>query len=594
MKFQERKDNRKLKRISIIVLIVILIIAIISGIIIAINRSKENYTVEKIENADINYYKIISNGKSGVIDKSGNIIIEPEYNTIKIPNPKEAIFICIYDYNAASGEYKTKVLNEKNEEILTNFENINTIDIKEIVSSIPYEKTVLQYQKDGKYGIIDFSGKSIIKPQYDEIRNMPYREGELIAKKDDKYGVININGGKLLDFKYDYITGDSYYSTEKEYTLDGYIVGVNNGDGKMQYGYLNSNRNQLLETSFDRVYRMNNVKDDENVYLVTEKDGNIQLYRNDKILLDNNYQAINYNEDSKLLILQKDNKYGVTDLNGKQILNIEYDQIQIPGNYIIAIKNGNSETFDLSGTKQENLQFTNIMMTNNENYNISIDTNDKYGVISKDGTTIIENKYNYIQYLFDNYFIVGGDSGKSGIINDKGEELLPINYEVIQKIDNSDIIQAMTGNTLELYNKQISKIVSMENGKLDINNNYIKVYSTTQTEYVGLDGSLKSDFDIFPDNTLFASEKDGMWGFVDKNNNIKVNYQYEKVTELNELGFAGIKKDGKWGVIDKNGNVILEPTYEIAEQNGEPYFIGKYYKVISGYEEEYFTDNINE
>lgn len=594
MKFQERKDNRKLKKISIIVLLVILIIAIISGIIIAINKSKENYTVEKIENADINYYKIISNGKSGVIDKSGNIIIEPEYNTIKIPNPKEPIIICIYDYNATSGEYKTKVLNEKNEEILTNYENINTIDIKEIVSSIPYEKTVLQYQKDGKYGIIDFSGKSIIKPEYDEIRNMPYREGELIAKKGDKYGVVNINGGRLLDFKYDYITGDSYYSTEKEYTLDGYIVGVKNEEGKIQYGYINSNREQFLETDFDRVYRMNNIKDDENVYLVTEKNGNIQLYKNDKLLLDNNYQAINYNEDSKLLILQKDNKYGVTDLNGKQILNVDYDQIQIPGNYIIATKNGNSETFDLSGTKQENLQFTNILMTNNENYNISIDTNDKYGVISKDGNTIIENKYNYIQYLFDNYFIVGGDSGKSGIINDKGEELLPINYEVIQKLDNSDIIQALTGNTLELYNKQIGKIVSMENGKLEINNNYIKVYSTTQTEYVGLDGSLKSDFDIFPDNTLFASEKDGMWGFVDKNNNIKVDYQYEKVTELNELGFAGIKKDGKWGVIDKDGNVILEPTYEIAEQNGEPYFIGKYYKVISGYEEEYFTDNINE
>ena len=594
MKFQERKDNRKLKKISIIVLLVILIIAIISGIIIAINKSKENYTVEKIENADINYYKIISNGKSGVIDKSGNIIIEPEYNTIKIPNPKEPIFICIYDYNATSGEYKTKVLNEKNEEILTNYENINTIDIKEIVSSIPYEKTVLQYQKDGKYGIIDFSGKSIIKPEYDEIRNMPYREGELIAKKGDKYGVVNINGGRLLDFKYDYITGDSYYSTEKEYTLDGYIVGVKNEEGKIQYGYINSNREQFLETDFDRVYRMNNIKDDENVYLVAEKNGNIQLYKNDKLLLDNNYQAINYNEDSKLLILQKDNKYGVTDLNGKQILNVDYDQIQIPGNYIIATKNGNSETFDLSGTKQENLQFTNILMTNNENYNISIDTNDKYGVISKDGNTIIENKYNYIQYLFNNYFIVGGDSGKSGIINDKGEELLPINYEVIQKLDNSDIIQALTGNTLELYNKQIGKIISMENGKLEINNNYIKVYSTTQTEYVGLDGSLKSDFDAFPDNTLFASEKDGMWGFVDKNNNIKVDYQYEKVTELNELGFAGIKKDGKWGVIDKDGNVILEPTYEIAEQNGEPYFIGKYYKVISGYEEEYFTDNINE
>ena len=207
---------------------------------------------------------------------------------------------------------------------------------------------------------------------------------------------------------------------------------------------------------------------------------------------------------------------------------------------------------------------------------------------------VIENNYNYIQYLYDNYFIVGGDSGKSGIVNDKGEEILQTNYEVIQRLDNSDIIQAMVGNVLELYNKQMSKIISMEEGKLDISNNYIKVYSTTQTAYVSLDGSLKTDFEIFPDNKLFAAEKEGRWGFIDKNNNVKLDYQYDKVTELNELGFAGIKKDGKWGVIDKDGNIILEPTYTIPEQNGEPYFIGKYYKVISGYEEEYFTDDLNE
>lgn len=594
MKFQKRKDNRKLKRISLSVVAVIIIIAIITGVIIAINKAKENYIVEEISSADINYYKIISDGKSGVIDKDGKVIIEPEYNTIKIPNPKEAIFICIYDYNATSGEYKTKVLNEKNEEILTNYENVNTIDIKEIVSSIPYEKTVLQYQKNGKYGIIDFNGKDITKPIYEEIRNMPYREGELIVKKDGKYGIININGGKLVNFEYDYITGDNYYSTEKEYALDGYIVGKNDENGKMQYGYLNSDRQQYLELDFDRIYRMNNVKDDANTYLVAEKDGNIQLYKNDKVLLDNNYQAINYNEDSGLLILQKDNKFGITDLNGKQILNVEYDQIQIPGNYILATKNGNSETYDLSGTKQEDLRYANVLKTANENYSITIDTNDKYGVISKDGNTLIENKYNYIQYLYDNYFIVGGDSGKSGIVNDKGEEILSANYEVIQKLDNSDIIQAMAGNVLELYNKQMSKIISMEDGKLDIKDNYIKVYSATQTAYVSLDGSIKTDFEIFPENILFASEKDGKWGFVDKNNNVKIDYQYDKVTELNELGFAGIKKDGKWGVIDKEGNIILEPTYTIPEQNGEPYFIGKYYKVISGYEEEYFTDDINE
>lgn len=593
MKFQEKKDNKKLKQISIIVIIAIILITAITGVIIVINKSKENYELEKISNEDINYYKIMSNGKSGIIDKTGKVIIEPKYNTIKLPNPKKPIFICIYDYNAVSGEYKTKVLNEKNEEILKNYENVNTIDIKEVVSSIPYEKTVLQYQKDGKYGIINFEGKIIIKPIYEEIRNMPYREGELIVKKQGKYGVVSINGGKLLDCKYDYITGDNYYSEEKKYELDGYIVGINNEDGKMQYGYINNKREQILDVEFDKIYRMNDVKDDENIYLLAEKDGKIQLYKNNKLLLDNNYQSINYSEDSKLLILQKDGRYGVTDLNGKQILSVDYEQIRIPGDYIIAIKDGKQVIFDLVGTQKENLAYTNILKTENENYNITVDKNDKYGVINKDGNILIGNKYNYIQYLYDNYFIVGGETGKSGIINDKGEEILPIKYEVIQKLDKNNIVQAMVGNVLELYSKEMNNIVSMENGKIEINDEYIKVYSNNQTTYVSNDGTLKTNFEIF-NNNIFASVREGKWGFVDKDNNVVVDYQYDKVTEVNELGFAGIKKDGKWGVIDGKANIILEPTYKIPEQNGEPYFIGKYYKVISGYEIEYFTDDINE
>lgn len=593
MKFQEKKDNKKLKQISVIVIISIILITAITGVIIVINKSKENYELEKISNEDINYYKIMSNGKSGIIDKTGKVIIEPKYNTIKLPNPKKPIFICIYDYNAVSGEYKTKVLNEKNEEILKNYENVNTIDIKEVVSSIPYEKTLLQYQKDGKYGIINFEGKSIIKPIYEEIRNMPYREGELIVKKQGKYGVVSINGGKLLDCKYDYITGDNYYSEEKKYELDGYIVGINNEDGKMQYGYINNKREQILDVEFDKIYRMNDVKDDENIYLLAEKDGKIQLYKNNKLLLDNNYQSINYSEDSKLLILQKDGRYGVTDLSGKQILSVDYEQIRIPGDYIIAIKDGKQVIFDLVGTQKENLAYTNILKTENENYNITVDKNDKYGVINKDGNILIGNKYNYIQYLYDNYFIVGGETGKSGIINDKGEEILPIKYEVIQKLDKNNIVQAMVGNVLELYSKEMNNIVSMENGKIEINDEYIKVYSNNQTTYVSNDGTLKTNFEIF-NNNIFASEREGKWGFVDKDNNVVVDYQYDKVTEVNELGFAGIKKDGKWGVIDGKANIILEPTYKIPEQNGEPYFIGKYYKVISGYEIEYFTDDINE
>ncbi len=43
--------------------------------------------------------------------------------------------------------------------------------------------------------------------------------------------------------------------------------------------------------------------------------------------------------------------------------------------------------------------------------------------------------------------------------------------------------------------------------------------------------------------------------------NVKVSYQYDKVTEFNEYGFAGILKDKKWGVLNKDGSVLIEPTY---------------------------------
>ena len=34
---------------------------------------------------------------------------------------------------------------------------------------------------------------------------------------------------------------------------------------------------------------------------------------------------------------------------------------------------------------------------------------------------------------------------------------------------------------------------------------------------------------------------------------LKVEYKYDRVTELNDYGFAGVVKDGLWGVIDEDG-----------------------------------------
>ena len=142
--------------IAIIIAIITIIVAI-SAIIVNKNANVKQYKIEKIDK--YNYFKLYQNQKYGVIDERGNTLINAEYEVINIPNPTIAVFICYSDYNETTGEYKTKVLNEKNEPILTNFEQVLPLMCEESTSNIPFEKSVLKYKQNGKYGIIDFSGK---------------------------------------------------------------------------------------------------------------------------------------------------------------------------------------------------------------------------------------------------------------------------------------------------------------------------------------------------------------------------------------------------------------------------------------------------
>ena len=82
--------------------------------------------------------------------------------------------------------------------------------------------------------------------------------------------------------------------------------------------------------------------------------------------------------------------------------------------------------------------------------------------------------------------------------------------------------------------------------------------------------------------------KKGKWGFVDKSGNVKVDYQYDRVTEFNEYGFAGFLKDKKWGVLNKDGSVLVEPTYDLGVQ-AQPSFIANYYMIDNGSGQIYYS-----
>ena len=182
----------KKKTIVKIIFLIIIIIAIGAFFIIKnIQEKAKTYEIATIEKEDYQYFVYNTEGKYGVIDKAGKTIIPANYTQVKIPNPSKAVFVCYTDET-------TQVYNEKNEPIFTEFQNIEPLNLKNISGDLIYEKTVLKYKQDEKYGLISIEGKKITNPIYENIDTLQYKEGELLVKQDNKLGIINIKGNEII------------------------------------------------------------------------------------------------------------------------------------------------------------------------------------------------------------------------------------------------------------------------------------------------------------------------------------------------------------------------------------------------------------
>lgn len=564
--------NKKIRWI-IIGIVAVIIIAI--SIMAIINEVQLHYKVEEI--SEYNYFTLEQNQKYGVIDRNGNIIIEAEYEAVQIPNPSKAIFVCVKEYNENTKEYETVVYNEKKEVLLSNYKNIQAISIYTNVNSTPYEKSVLTYKENGKYGLINLEGKQITKPVYDEISSINYKEGTFLVKQNELEGIINMKGKVIIKCEYESVTSDNYYSENSNNKQAGFIVSKKTEDG-YRYGYANYRGTIILKPIYTQLERVTEIANEKGVYFIAFKNGQAGLLKNNKEILNYEYEDIQYNVLGSIFVTKRNGKYGAVNQEGTTILYPEYDNVYTGGMYLNALKDKDIFIFDLNGNKIETDEVSKTK-TENANYYITIDKNNKYKVVDSKGNIIIDKDYTYIEYLPGDYFIVERDS-KSGIIDSNGKSVVELKYDSISRINETDILQMEKDKNIALYNLNMKEIVSMDNAivkEVKDEKSYILLYSDTDFKYLDKEGNILTSQNLFKNNTLFAKNVNGKWGFVDKDGNLKVQNDYELVTDFNKYGFAGIKKDGKWGSINQNGEVVQEPTYDL--KRNIPEFVGKYYRV---------------
>ena len=551
------------------VIIAILTIAIIVIFVIIYKNSRYVFKDENKKYEQNYFVEYSEDGNAGVINRKGEEVIHTVYSEITIPNPEKDVFICSID------EENSEIINSKGEKLFENYNNVSALVTSD--GNQEFEKEVLKFEKDGRYGLIDFSGNVVVEPEYESILSLKGKPGKLLVKKDGDFGVVDSKGNLVIPTEYNNIAGDNYSTEEDGYTKTGYIVKKKTDEGIFA-GYISAKGKMILKPEYEMIQRISNYEDKDNIYLIEMKDGKKGVYKNKKRIIENNYQTITYSSSSNIIIAKTTKNNEFYKLDGKKILNKKYENYTLAGKYILVEEKDSKQLYDTNGNFISNFSYKSIQDTANSNYFITIDENDHYSIMNK--STVIKDNYIDLKYAYGDYFIFTNEENKVGVLNVwTGVVVEPI-YDSILKIYNINALEARRENETDIYSSKMTKVSTISDAIVEnVKEKYAVIYSNTQKLYIDENGNEISNIKIF-DNKLYSKVQDGKWGFQDKSGNIVVECNYDMVTELNEYGFAGIMVDGKWGVIDELGNVVLEPNYEI-ESYYFPSFIGKTYLVVN-------------
>lgn len=489
-----RFDGEPKLNIKKVVAVLIAIAVIVMIVVMVWNLLKKGNDKGKITSNS--YYASFKDNKWGVIDSSGNNVIDPSYQEmIVVPSNKKDLFICTYDVDYTNGTYKTKVLNSKNEEIFTTYDKVEAISNNDESGNMWYEENVLKVEKNGKYGLTDLTGKEILSVEYDEIGAVKGIENALTIKQEEKYGIASDDGKIVIKPEYKEIT-----NLGKD-NKSGYIVQDNTG----KYGVVDYSNNKILECKYDAIEK----KSGNNMYVVTES-GNIKVVdKSGKDILtkgfDSIFQISESVGDNAGVIFEKNNKYGYMKETGEILIDASYEKLQeSKAGYLIAKEN------------------------------------EKYGVIDLEKNEKIPFDYTIITYSKEAAIYAADDENfNSKLFNDNFEEKL--SGMLIEINTDKDYIKMKIGDEYKFYNFKFEE----KNAK--------EVLSSTNTLYLSkqngkfgfVDSNGKVIVDYIYDDATEQNEcgyagikKAGKWGSIDNKGNIIIEPTYN-LDEYLQVDFIG-------------------------------------------------------
>lgn len=396
--------------------------------------------------------------------------------------------------------------------------------------------------------------------------------------QDNKYGVINNKGEEVITPSYqEYIV---IPNNKKDIFLCTYDVDYTKKTYKTKA--LNS-KNKEIFTEYENIepianYDLNNVISYEQNAIKVQKNGKYGMIDIEgKELLPCEYDELySLKNTDNSIIVKKDSKIGLVDSSGKVIMQPEYKTIKgistdYKLGYIVGIDENKYGIVDCNNQKVIDIKYEEIKpLTENGTYVVKEANNWK--IVQKNGEEKLVEELKNIKDIIDiknGNVIIKNENNKMGIINFNGEKILNTSYDDI-KFSFTDTYIIKQNDKYGIAKKNDEIILSPKYKNM----NYIKTADIIEASEDGITSNLINN-NLEVKLTGIVTEINISKGYIKVRQNNEEKYYNFRFEEKQERDINSThtllldKKNNKYGYLDKNGKVVVDYKYDDAKEQNE-------------------------
>ncbi|WP_207421541.1 WG repeat-containing protein [Desertivirga brevis] len=455
-------------------------------------------------------------------------------------------------------------------------------------------------KKNGRYGTLSSTGKTLLPIQYNKIlysdhptltfiegteggiqiifnetqKSFPQKieraelYGDLVLiKSEGKFGVLKRK--QIVPFEYDSI----------------FVAPLGESGNVKPRSFSNSRKPQSL--ILDNSYRSISC-------LAVRKDGKYGLIDSaGKVIFPAENDAVNNYETYRYYSVKKGNFYGIYFTEAKVKTGIEFDRVYADGiGYVMAVKDKKAGAYNLQGKLIVPFEYDpgSIMQSS---LGLRVGKNNKKGIISKTGATLIPPLYDDVDPFWEgglNKFMKVRSGEKYGVVNLKNEVIIPVKFEWIGEEEGMLKVATTSPRKFGLYDKNGQVIVPASYRWIidsDTEKSNLIVLEKDSVSYNFL--NKKSKTVLFPQNISAFGYLHNQEGLISPSNFshqplLWVRNKSKKVGMLNELSgimqvpfaydeilqhfesrnhsYLTARKGNKYGLIDEKNRIVLPFIYD--------------------------------